>query len=202
MKIGPKYKIARRLGAFVFEKTQTPKFALVETRTGKKGRFPRTRSEFGRQLIERQRTRFTYGITAGQLDNYAKKASQTKGGTPVGALFRLLERRLDNTLYRMGIASTRRLARQMVSHGHIVVNGKKVNVPSFVVSEGDKISVRLGSQKSLLFENLEEKLKDRMLPSWVSLDPKTYEGRVVSLPEMQQENLPYDLSSVIESAGR
>lgn len=202
MKIGPKYKIARRLGAFVFEKTQTQKFTLVEARGGKKGRFPRTRSEFGRQLIERQRTRFTYGITAGQLDNYAKKASEIKAGTPAQALFRLLERRLDNTLYRMGIASTRRLARQMVSHGHILVNDKKVNVPSFTVSEGDKISIRRGSRKSPLFENLEEKLKDRTLPSWVSVDPKIYEGKVVALPEMQQEILPYDLSSVIESAGR
>ena len=127
MKIGPKYKIARRLGPAVFEKTQTQKFALSEARhaAGKKrDKRSKALSDFGLQLIEKQRVRFSYGITERQLSNYVEKAIETKGN-PSENLFASLESRLDNVVYRMGIAHTRRLARQMVSHGHFVVYGKR-----------------------------------------------------------------------------
>jgi small subunit ribosomal protein S4 len=120
MIIGPKYKICRRLGSGVFDQCQSPKFMLSEakkTKVAKKG--PRKQvSEYGQQLGEKQKIRFSYGISEKQLGNYVEEATSSKGSVASEKLFELLETRLDNTIYRLGLASTRRLARQMASHGH------------------------------------------------------------------------------------
>lgn len=171
-----KYKVARRLGAGVFEKAQTQKFVLSEgKRARKRGRRPRI-SDYGQQLIEKQKVRYVYGVSEKQFRNYVNKALDS--AKPAQTLFELLEQRLDNTVYRMGLASTRRMARQMTTHGHFTVNGKRMNVPSHVAKEGDQIAVREGSQKSPMFADLDKKLKNYTMPKWLSFDAKAMSGQV------------------------
>ena len=180
----PKYKIGRRLGAGVFEKCQTPKFLASKERKAKNAtKRPKPLSEYGEQLIEKQKIRFSYGITARQLSNYVAKASATKGGSIQEHLFESLEYRLDNVVYRLGLAHTRRLARQMVSHGHFLVNGTRTTVPSYHIKVGDVISVREGSKSSALFTNLGEKLKTYTQPAWVTLDTEKMTGTVTGKPK-------------------
>ncbi|MBP6884230.1 MAG: 30S ribosomal protein S4 [Candidatus Pacebacteria bacterium] len=204
MKIGPKYKIARRLGPAVFEKTQTQKFALSEARhaAGKrKDKRGKALSDFGLQLIEKQRVRFSYGITERQLSNYVNKSIDTKGGNPAEKLFASLESRLDNVVYRLGIAHTRRLARQMVSHGHFVVNGKRTKVPSHTVSIGDVITAREGSKKSVLFANLPKKLENYSVPKWLKFDAENIKATVEGTPVLESGSA-INLNAVFEFYSR
>jgi small subunit ribosomal protein S4 len=168
---GPKYKLCRRLGSHVFEKCQTQKFVQSEAKKGamKKGKRPKALSDFGTQLLEKQRIRFSYGVSEKQFSNYVKKATHGQGSA-TEKLYEALEVRLDNVVYRLGLAHTRALARQVVSHGHITVNGVKTRVPSYQVKIGDKISIRDGSKKSTLFNSLETKLKDYSWPNWLKFD--------------------------------
>ncbi|HEX9608888.1 MAG TPA: 30S ribosomal protein S4 [Candidatus Paceibacterota bacterium] len=201
MKIGPKYKLAKRLGASVFEKTQTQKFQLSEERSSRmrrRGRKPRTLSNYGRQLIEKQRVRFTYGTTEQQLARYANKAREKRGVDSAGQLFQILETRLDNSVYRLGLARTRRTARQMVSHGHITVNGKKVTVASATVREGDVISVRGGSHAKVLFTAEAERMQEYQPPTWLRFDAKKLEGTVVGIPLWNPIEVAFDLHEVLE----
>ncbi|HLP43717.1 MAG TPA: 30S ribosomal protein S4 [Candidatus Nanoarchaeia archaeon] len=203
MIIGPKYKIARRLNAPVFEKTQTQKYALSAARKTKKGKGgPRQRTAFGEQMAEKQKARFTYLLTEKAFSNYVRKAMDSKDNT-VPALFSLLERRLDNVVYRMGLATTRSGARQMVSHGHIGVNGKKVTIPSFAVSVGDKIDVRPNSQKKPLFANATEKMKNITAPNWIKADAEKVHAEILSLPSLAHKtDTIFDLNTVIEFYSR
>lgn len=197
MKTGPKYKIARRLGAPIFEKTQTAKFAASKERRGKK--MSRPKSAFGLQLNEKQKARLTYGVSEKQFKNYVNKILSTKtSGSQTDKLFELLERRLDNAIYRIGFASTRRHARQIVSHGHITVNGKKVTIPSFSVSKDDKITLRKASEQKTIFTNIEEKLKEANTPDWISFDIKTKEGKITGVPKANPTELMFDLEAVFE----
>ncbi len=203
MKIGPKYKIARRLGPDVFEKTQGEKFALSEARK-KKGRGMRRRrmSNYGLQLIQKQRARFMYGITEKQFRNYVLEAVDTDGAQPADMLYQLLETRLDNTVYRLGLAPTRRSARQMVSHGHLMVNGKKLTVPSHRVKQGDVITVREGSRDSVLFTNLTETLAEKATPEWLNFNVGLYEGKVVGMPQRPSIGLAFDVVAILEFYSR
>jgi small subunit ribosomal protein S4 len=202
MKIGPKYKIAKRLGASVFEKTQTQKFAIAAERSAmnKKGR--RGGSEFGRQLLEKQKVRLTYGLSEKQFYNYVKEAMEATDTTPVDLLHRLIELRLDNVVYRLGLASTRRAARQMVSHGHITVNGVKTTIPSRRVRLTDRIAVREGSKSAALFAGFSDKFMERPLPSWLSWNPKSMEGGVTALPNAESASPAGDLISVLSFYSR
>ena len=166
-----KYKIAKRLGAQIFEQTQTQKFALSDARFKKIKRGGRGGSDYGRQLLEKQRVRYTYGITERQLSNYAKEAYEAKD--PGTTLHQALEMRLDSVAYRAGIAPTRRAARQLASHGHLLVNGKRTTTPSFRLRKGDSITVREASKKSPLFAQLtgEGQEASRNLPQWLTYDP-------------------------------
>ena len=200
---GPKYKICKRLGSGVFEKCQTQKFALAEQRAQKTStKRPKALSDYGRQLIEKQRARFTYGITEGQLSRYVKAASEAQGSDTLAKLYSSLEMRLDNVVYRLGLASTRRLARQMVSHGHITVNGKKVTIPSYRPTVNDMISVREGSKGRALFNTLGEKLKDHTTPTWLSFDASTLEGKVKAVPGIEVGGVAFDIGSVLEVYSR
>src|SRR6185436_15717972 len=134
MKIGPKYKIARRLGAPIFEKTQTQKFALSSEKKGGKKGFGRPKSDFALQLVEKQKARFFYGVTEKQFKNYAKASLGKKNVRPAAELFSALESRLDNAIWRLGLSPTHGGARQMVAHGHIMVNGKRTYTPSYKLS--------------------------------------------------------------------
>ncbi len=195
MKIGPKYKIARRLGAGVFDKTQTPKYqARAERRIVK---FSRPRSGYGAQLIEKQKVRFTYGISDKQFKNYVKNVLK-KGKDQNQSLYEALESRLDNTVYRSGLASTRQQARQFVSHGHIKVNNKKVNIPSFRVSTGDVISIRKESSEKSTFINIEERIKETAKQPWLKIDGKSKRVSVDGIPHYDPVQEFYDLSAVFE----
>ncbi len=203
MQIGPRYKIARRLGAQVFEKTQTQKFQLSEARHARKksDKRPKALSDFGLQLLEKQRVRFSYGITEKQLSGYVKKATEMKGVNPSEKLFGMLETRLDNVVYRLGLAHTRRLARQMVSHGHFTVNGTRTTVPSYAIKQGDVIAVREGSKKSVMFANLATKLKDYSSPKWLKLDIEKMSATVEGMPALETGGF-INLNTVFEYYSR
>src|SRR6185312_6886566 len=149
MLVGPKYKICKRLGSSVFEKCQTQKFQLAEARAPRRSSRPKRGggSDFGAQLLEKQKARFTYGLSESQFARYVHEAMERKGVAAEGLLSRL-EGRLDNVVFRAGLVSTRRAARQIVSHGHIMVNGKRMTIPSHLVTKGDTVSVREGSKAS------------------------------------------------------
>jgi len=143
MKTGPRYKIAKRLGATVFEKAQTQKFAISAERSAKNKRRGRGRqSEYGKQMLEKQKVRVTYGLPERQFRSYVHKALAAHSTKPSERLHELLELRLDNIIWRLGLVPTRRAARQMVAHGHVQIGGKKTRVPSYAISVGDRISVR------------------------------------------------------------
>ncbi len=198
MKTGPRYKIAKRLGATVFEKAQTQKFAISAERSAKNKRRGRGRqSEYGKQMLEKQKVRVTYGLTERQFRNYVRKALAAHSAQPSDRLHELLELRLDNVIWRLGLVSTRRAARQMVSHGHVMVDGKKSRVPSQALSVGDKISVREGSKEHGVLVGFAERFADRTLPSWLSWNPKSMEGSVVERPTSASADVAGDLVSVL-----
>lgn len=203
MIIGPKYKIAKRLGAHVFEKTQTQKFALSEARTARNKKMKRggMMSDFKKQLLEKQKMRFTYGISEKQLSRYVKE-SLLKGNQPIAELIGRLESRLDNTVYRLGFAKTRRLARQLVSHGHIFVNGRRLDVASYAVKIGDVISVRENSKASVLFVTLSESLMAQTTISWITLNPKELSGVKKSEPTFEPSETMFDPQQVFEYYSR
>lgn len=203
MHVGPKYKIAKRLGAGVFEKTQSQKFVLSEARSAmnKKRRFG-SKSEFAKQLLEKQKVRVTYYISERQFKNYVMAATDKGGVSPSENLFIALETRLDNALYRLGLAPTRQAARQMAAHGHIRVNDKRATVPSLHLSPGDVISVRSGSRTSPLFLGLVEKLAERKSLPWITFDAQKLEGKVVSLPKYDRAEHHFDLAPVLEFYSR
>lgn len=201
MKIGPKFKIAKRLGAPIFEKTQTQKFALSQARGGRRAKRPGQASDFKRQLIEKQKMRFTYGITEKQLRRYVDEAVE-KSHQPVALLMERLESRLDNTIYRLGLAKTRQLARQIVSHGHICVNGKRISIPSHRVRVNDVISVREGSKQTGLFVQIAETHESAQVPAWLALDIKKLSATVTGLPVYNPAETLFDPEQVMEYYSR
>jgi len=203
MKIGPKFKIAKRLGAPIFEKTQTQKFALSEARAGKRrtGRRPAQASDFKKQLIEKQKMRFSYGISEKQLRRYVTE-SVAKGDLPIQTLFERLESRLDNAVYRLGLAPTRQASRQMVSHGHVMVNGKRMTVPSHQVRVTDEISVRTQSKDKGLFSTIAEDHSQNGVPSWLTFDLKALTGTVKGTPVYEPSETLFDPELVLEYYSR
>lgn len=205
MKIGPKYKLAKRLGPSIFEKTQSQKFALSAERRAKTARRSGGRrggSEFGKQLLEKQKVRITYGLSEKQFGNYVREAMEEHGANPAEILHALLERRLDNVIYRLGLAKTRRAARQMVSHGHVVVNGKKTTIPSQRIKIGDTIAIRGGSKASVMFEGFAERMSERPLASWLAWDASSMQGGLTDLPNMASADPAGDLVSVLSFYSR
>lgn len=197
MQIGPRYKKARYLGAPVFRKTQTQKFALRSEAKTKSTKRRGNKSEFGRQMLEKQKARYSYGVSAGQFSKYVKQALQTTGDNSKN-LLNILEGRLDNVVLRAGFALSRSAARQMVSHGHITVNGTKITIPSYEVSVGDKIAIREGSKTKALFAKLDEELKNSKAPAWLSVNPETKEIKVEGVPVVDTTELLFDVKSVLE----
>lgn len=199
---GPKYKIARRLGAPIFEKTQTQKYALHLERKGKKRGFSKPKSEYGLQLIEKQKARFIYGLGERQFSNYVKEALLKKTSNASQTIFEFLELRLDNVVYRLGFSTTRGGARQIVSHGHISINGKRVNTPSLRVKIGDKIEINGRSMSKPLFANLDEKIKNVTVPAWLKFDAGKRAVEVQGMPQYVKTENMFDLNTVIEFYSR
>lgn len=195
MKIGPRYKIARRLGADIFPKTQSPKFAL---RTGKIMVKGYGRSEFGAQLKEKQRARFFYGLGERQFARYVSNAIAKKNLRDDEALYLELETRLDNVIYRLGIAPSRQASRQYVSHGHFMVNGVRVTIPSYRVRTGDVIRLRKASESKPLFLNLKDTIRDHQNPTWLRFDLQKGEATVVGTPKLVRTELPFNIGAILE----
>lgn len=197
MKIGPKYKIARKLKAPIFEKTQTQKYSQREERKFKK-RSSRPKTDFGMQLNEKQKARMFYCVTEKQFAKYVKQALSKQSGSPATNLLKSLESRLDNVIWRSGILPTHLSARQAVAHGHFLVNGKKVYVPSFSVRDGDKITIREGSKGSKLFSEIEGKIVNTQFPNWMSWDAEKHELLIKNGNISAGSDLLFDLGQVIE----
>jgi len=201
MKIGPKYKIAKRLGAPIFEKTQSAKFALSEAKQGRNRKRGGMASDYKKQLIEKQKMRFTYGVSEKQLSRYVSDATE-KSNQPISILMERLEFRLDNVVYRLGLAKTRRFARQMVNHGHIFVNGRRLDIPSHKVSANDIISVREQSKSKGMYTFLPETHESVSVPVWLKFDLKSMSGIIVSSPVYQATDFMFDPELVLEYYSR
>lgn len=199
--IKSKFKIAKRLGADVFEKTQSQKFSLSEARSKKVRGRKRESSDYGRQLLEKQRVRFMYGLSEKQLSSYAHKAFEET--SPADALHKSLELRADNVAYRAGFAPTRRAGRQMVSHGHLLVNGRRITTPSYRLAVGDVLQVREGSRRSKLFGHLTsgEQEKPRT-PSWITLDESLMRATVSGEPSYNPADAGLEYAAVFEFYSR
>ncbi|MEX0917470.1 MAG: 30S ribosomal protein S4 [Candidatus Paceibacterota bacterium] len=199
MIVKSKFKICKRLGSSVFEKCQTQKFALAEARGGKQrtGRRPRAPSDYGKQLLEKQRVRYTYGISEKQFARYVTEATSAR--EPAQELLKRLESRLDNVAYRLGLAHTRGLARQLTSHGHLTVNGRRMTIPSHQVRKGDVIAVRDGSkEKGPFSEAFKERMKGYTPPKWLSFDETKLSAEVIGEPTKENTETNQDLGGVVE----
>lgn len=158
-------------------------------------------SEYGLQLREKQKLRKSYSVLERQFRNYFEKADQRKGQTGEN-LLRMLEMRLDNVVYRMGFASSRAQARQLVSHGHFAVNGHPTNVPSYATKVGDRIEVRESRRGREVFKVAAETMKSAQIPEWVSSDPATLSGSVLAEPAREQMPLEFNEQLVVEYYSR
>jgi len=204
MQIGPRYKICKRLGSGVFEKCQTQKFETSKSRGDDGGR-QRRQSNYGQQLEEKQRVRYSYGIREEQFRNYIDDATSQNDMRPANALYAVLEKRLDNVVYRLGFGKTRQMARQLVGHGHICVNGRKVDIPSFTVTTGDKVHVREQSKDKEPFRIAKEGKEGYEAytpPAWLSVNRDDLSGTINAVPNYDPSTEVFDLTTVIEFYGR
>ncbi|MFA9405456.1 MAG: 30S ribosomal protein S4 [Anaerolineales bacterium] len=207
---GPVCKLCRREGEKLFLKGQrcfTPKCAF-ERRSyppgehGKDSQFRRRRvSDYSRQLREKQKTRRVYGITERQFRRYYRTAMQERGMTGEN-LLRLLERRLDNVVFRLGYAESRAQARTLVTHGHFNVNGRRTDIPSMLVGEGDEIEVREGSRKRTYFKQLPEIAESKTVPEWLERDISILFGKIVKMPERMDVDANLNEQLIIEFYSR
>lgn len=206
---GPREKIERRLKTKLFlkgERSLSPKSATVKRMYppgmhGKK--FSRRPSEFATQLQSKQKVRNTYRMLERQFKNWVKDAVSSHKETNTAVVHRL-ERRLDNFIYRAGFAQSRDQARQVVNHGHIMVNGKKVSIPSYEVRLGDSIKVREGSARSKYFTVLlPQWIKNTKPPKWIETDPNSLSAKVIGIPTLEESGLENkDIQSIIEYYSR
>ena len=198
----PKGKLVRKLGVNIFG---NPKFDKLLSkkgyRPGQHGKAGKRFSTYSLQLNEKQKIKFTYGMLEKQFRNYFKKASQMKGETGLNLLV-MLESRLDNIVYKLGFAPTRPSARQLVSHGHFLVNNRKVNIASYRLKPGDLITVRDKSKKLDLILNSIKMVKGDLNISWLSLDKAKMEGAFISLPERDEIDLTMNEQLVVEYYSR
>lgn len=168
---------------------------------GEHGQGRKKMSEYAIQLREKQKLRRIYGVLERQFERYFEMASRKRGVTGE-ALLQILESRLDNVVYRMGLATSRAEARQMVRHGHIAVNGKKVSIPSYLVEPGDVVSVREGSRELTRFKLAAEAAEGRTVPAWLSLHPDGLSATVLSVPTRDQIDVPVQEHMIVELYSR
>ena len=184
----------------VIERCYTEKCA-IEKRNLPPGQHGKLRKAklvgYGLQLREKQKVKRIYGVLENQFRRYFEMADRTRGITGE-TLLQLLERRLDNVLYRLGLATSRAQARQLARHGHFTVNGRKVDIPSYSVKPGDVIGVRASSAENPAIQHALEEVKGRGVPEWLSFDSGTMSGRIASLPTREQINLPVQEQLIVE----
>jgi small subunit ribosomal protein S4 len=186
--LGPKCKLSRREGTDLFLKSGVKPLeskCKLEVPPGGQGQRRTRLSDYGVQLREKQKLRRMYGVLERQFRNYYKKATKIKGATGEN-LLRMLEARLDNVVYRMGLANTRSAARQLVSHGHVTVNGKNVNVSSFNVKAGDEITIKdKPKSRQLVLRNL-DLTQIVPVPDWLTVDRDALSGKVARIPSREE----------------
>jgi small subunit ribosomal protein S4 len=201
--IGPVCRLCRREGMKLFlkgERCYTDKCAIEKRNVppGQHGRARRAKMVgYGIQLREKQKVKRTYGVLENQFRRYFEAADRQKGITGE-LLLQMLERRLDNVVYRLGFATSRAQARQLVRHGHFTVNGKKVDIPSYSVRQGDTITVRQSSAENPTIQHAMEEVKGRGIPEWLLIDPAARAGRISQLPTREQINLPVQEQLIVE----
>ena len=173
-------------------------YSKKETNRNPGGQMRKKKSEYALQLTEKQKVKFVYGILEKQFRMYYEKAARMQGKTGEN-LLTLIERRLDNVVYRLGFAQTRREARQLTTHGHFTVNGQRVDVPSFLVKEGDVIEVREKSRASVKFKRLlgEDAIQVNV-PKWLDRDKNTLQGKVVAMPQRDDIDFPVEEHLIVE----
>ena len=201
--VGPVCRLCRREGMKLFlkgERCYTEKCA-IEKRNFPPGQHGKLRKAklvgYGLQLREKQKVKRIYGVLENQFRRYFEVADRTRGITGE-TLLQLLERRLDNVIYRLGLATSRAQARQLVRHGHFLINGRKVDVPSYQVKAGDTVGVRSGSAQDATIQHAMEEVKGRGIPEWLSWDAGAMAGKINSLPTREQINLPVQEQLIVE----
>jgi len=198
-----KCKICRRLGTKLFlkgEKCLSPKCPLIKKPyppgLKKKRRRAGALSEYGKELREKQKLRNWYNLKESQFRKYVKENSSPS------LLIQKLESRFDNVILRLGLTGSRAQARQFVSHGHFLINGKPVNIPSYQLKKGDKISIRPASQKNKIFSNLTPLLKKYQTPTWLKLNAEKLTGEVIGIPTLEEASPSAEISTIFEYYSR
>ena len=201
--IGPVCRLCRREGMKLFlkgERCYTEKCA-IEKRNLPPGQHGKLRKAklvgYGLQLREKQKVKRIYGVLENQFRRYFEVADRTRGITGE-TLLQLLERRLDNVIYRLGLGTSRAQARQLIRHGHFLINGRKVDIPSYQLKAGDVITVRSTSAQAPAIVHAMEEVKGRGIPEWLTFDAGAMTGRVQSLPTREQINLPVQEQLIVE----
>jgi len=209
-------KTCRRLGTKLFlkgEKCFSPKCPMLRRPypPGRRKRRRRNVSEYGRELQEKQKLRNWYNLGETQFKNYVKDVLKKRARSSKGIkeekdaptlLIQKLESRFDNIVFRMGFAHSRPQARQLISHGHFLINGRKVNIPSRQLKKGDKVGIAKRSKKSNTFKDLPTILKKKEAPSWLSINVSKLEGEVKSLPTLEEVAPPVEISMIFEFYSR
>ena len=205
-----KCKICRRAGVKLFlkgEKCLSPKCSMVKKPYPpgqKKKKRSRALSEYGKELREKQKLKNWYNLGERQFGKYVRKilAARGKVDDAEALLIKTLESRLDNVIFRLGFAPSRGSARQLISHRHFLVNGRPINISSYLVKKGDKIILKSGSAKKTVFKNLSTMLKKQKTPSWLKLNADKLEGEVVGFPSVDEVSPPAEISSIFEFYSR
>ena len=203
---GPVCRLCRREGAKLYlkgDRCYTGKCAIDRRAyaPGQHGQGRKKVSEYGLQLREKQKAKRIYGILETQFRNYFEKADRQKGITGEN-LLRLLERRLDNVVFRLGYGSSRTEARQLVRHGHFIVNGSRVNIPSFLVKVGDVVAVTEKSKESPKLKELAESAQSKAAPAWLEKDSAALGGKIVSIPSREDIDVPIQEHLIVELYSR
>jgi small subunit ribosomal protein S4 len=199
---GPACKLCRREGTKLFlkgDRCLSGKCAIDRRNTapGQHGAATKKLREYGMQLREKEKTKRYYGVLERQFVNYFEEADRTKGMTGEN-LICLLERRLDNVVYRMGMGASRKEARQLILHGHFQLNGKNVNIPSLIVKAGDVISVKEASRKSVKIKDLAESLSTKSAPKWLDVDKNGLSVKVATLPAREDVDFEFNEQLIVE----
>lgn len=199
---GPVCRLCRREGTKLFlkgERCMTGKCALDRRSTapGQHGAANKKVKEYGMQMREKQKAKRYYGVLEKQFKNYFNEADRKEGITGEN-LLKLLECRLDNVVYRMGMAESRKEARQLVLHAHFLLNGKKVNIPSMLIKVGDVITVNASSKNSPKFKELIEGIDNKLCPKWLEVDKENITAKVIALPSREDIDFPFEEQLIVE----
>lgn len=204
---GPKERKSRALGENLFlkaERSSSQKSGMTRRPypPGMHGKRRRNLSEYGVQLKEKQKLRLFFGLQEKQMKRYAQTAKNSKKTSAPEALFRLLESRIDSAIFQSGFALSRSVARQMTTHGHLGLNGRRVNVPSIALKIGDEVSVVESSKSKKIFENIQDRLKKIDPPTWLEVDKDKLSFRFKAFPSLEEAKLNFNIPLVVEYYSR